>query len=328
MTTVPSKLSTSTAAQLGRRLATFPRMAGRLAAWGAPRHSLVFGPLSLGDDLLCTAVLREARRRGTPFVMFTARPELFSGNLDPAELHLIDDHFLTLLRRLGRAPVQPYYVAIDPTNPQRDLFPPRHIIAEMCRLAGLTGEIALRPYLTLTDAERTAAPRLPRQIAIQSSGLSAAIPYTTKEWGAERFAEVTQKLASEFSLVQLGASGDPLLPDVALDLRGKTTLREAAAVQAASQCFIGLEGFLTHLARAVDCPSVVIHGGRAPAGIFDYSANTNLYGRPTCSPCGLRDGCPYSLECMTAITAETVATAVREITSSGRAPLTLETVTL
>jgi ADP-heptose:LPS heptosyltransferase len=180
----------------------------------------------------------------------------------------------------------------------------------MCRLAGLNGEVTLRPYLALTAAERVAAPRLPRQIAIQASGLSAAIPYSTKEWGAERFAAVARKLAPGFSLVQLGSPNDPLLPNVALDLRGKTTLREAAAVQAASLCFIGLEGFLTHLARAVDCPAVVIHGGRAPAGIFDYPANINLYTRPACSPCGLRDGCPHDLQCLVAITAGQVAAAV------------------
>ena len=314
--------------RLWHRMGQMPRLAARLAVWGAPRRSLVFGPLSLGDDLLCTAVLREARRRHTPFAMFSNRPDLFARNRDPVAVHPIDDHFLALLRWIGSPPVQPYYVSADLANSQQDIFPPRHIIAEMCRIAGLTGEVALRPYLTLTAAERDAAPHLPRQIAIHSSGLAAAIPFPTKEWGASRFATVVSLLSDQFSLVQLGASRDPLLPGVALDLRGRTTLREAAAVQAASRCFIGLEGFLVHLARAVDCPSVVIHGGRAPAGTFDYSANTNLYGRPTCSPCGLRDACPYSLECMTDITPGQVVAAVRELAEPNDSPLSLDTVTL
>jgi ADP-heptose:LPS heptosyltransferase len=198
----------------------------------------------------------------------------------------------------------------------------------MCRLAGLTGEISLRPYLTLTDAERAAAPRMDRQIAIQSTGLNAAIPYSTKEWGSQRFAEVARLLSTDFPLVQLGAARDPLLPGVALDLRGKTTLREAAAIQAASLCFVGLEGFLAHLARAVDVPSVIVHGGRAPAGIFDYPANINFYARPDCSPCGLQDGCPYGLKCMTAITPEQVAAAVRKLAASPRAALPVETTML
>lgn len=303
------------------RLKVAPRLAGRVARWGLPARSIVFGPKSLGDDLLCTAVLREARQRGAPFVMFSARPELFVDNRDPLRLHAIDDHYLALLRQLGRPAVSPYYVSPDPAQPDRDVPPPHHIITEMCRLSGLRGQVALRPYLHLTEEERMAAPSLPRQIALHSSGLAAALPYRDKEWGAERFAALAQLLAGEFSLVQLGAARDPLLPGVALDLRGRTTLREAAAVQARSLLFIGLEGFLVHLARAVDCRSVVIHGGRASPHVFDYSANLNLHSSPSCSPCGLRNTCAYDLQCMTAIRPEDVARHVSAMAARPREPL-------
>jgi len=305
---------------LGRRLAALPRFLGQLARWGLPRQSLLFGPLSLGDDLLCTAVLREARQRGTPFAMMTARPELFAGNLDPARLLPIDDYYVQGIRRLGARVVQPYYVQGDPMDPNRDLIPARPIIAEMCRLAGLSGRVALRPYLTLTEAERRAGHRVERQIAIHSSGLGAAIPYPTKEWGAAQFAEVVALLRAEHNFVQLGAPNDPALPGV-LDLRGRTTLREAAAVLAGSQGFVGLEGFLTHLARAVDCPSVVVLGGRARPDIFGYAANINLHAPVDCSPCGLRTGCPHDLKCMTVITPAVVAGAVRELLRRPRSPL-------
>ncbi len=316
--------ATSPSRLLGR-LAVAPRMARRLLAWGAPGRSVAFGPKSLGDDLLCTAVLREARKRGRPMVMFSNRPELFAGNPDPVAVRPIDDHFITLLRRLGRAPTFPYYVANDPASAHRDIVPPRHIIAEMCRLCGLEGEIALRPYLSLDAAELDAAPRLERQVAIHSSGLAAAIPYRTKEWGADRFAALARLLSRDYSLVQLGSPSDPLLPGVALDLRGRTTLRGAAAAQANSLLFVGLEGFLTHLARAVDCPAVVVHGGRAAPKAFGYAANLDLHAAPPCSPCGLRDGCPHELACMTQITPERVAAAVHELAARPRAPLAVET---
>ncbi len=298
--------------RLTRRITVLPRMAKRLAAWGVPRRSLVFGPLSLGDDLLCTAVLREARRRGRPMVMFTARPELFWHNPDPLAVHPIDDHYLALLRRLGRPAISPYYATFPP-----DTTPP-HVIADMCRLAGIDGEIQLRPWLHLTDPERAAAPRLPHQVAIHSSGLAAAIPYMTKEWGGERFASLARILAPHHSLVQLGSLRDPLLPGVALDLRGRTSLREAAAVLANSEAFVGLEGFLVHLARAVDTPSVVIHGGRVQPSLFGYVANRNLHAHPPCSPCGLRDGCPHDLACMTAISPDAVASALADVTQAAK----------
>lgn len=291
------------------RLLGFAR---RVARWGLPARTLLFGPLSLGDDLLCTAVLREARRRGRPFAMMTARPELFRGNSDATCILPVDDDYAAGLRRLGRTVIKPYYVGAHPTDPQRDTLPARHIIAEMCAQAGLTGEVALRPYLKLTATERAAGRRFPQQVAIHSTGLGAAIPYPTKEWGPARFAAVARLLAPHVPLVQLGAASDPVLPG-ALDLRGKTSLREAAAVLAESAAWVGLEGFLTHLARAVECPAVVVFGGRASPTIFGYSGNRNVVSQPECSPCALRTGCPYDMKCMTAIAPETVVAAVRQL---------------
>ena len=320
-----SSANTISASRWLGRLAIAPRLAARLAAWGAPARSLVFGPLSLGDDLLCTAVLREARRREQPVVMFTARPELFVGNTDPVAVHSIDDHYMALLRRLGRRVYSPYYVSSDLACPDRDKVPTRHVIAEMCRLCGFHGEVTLRPYLHLTPAELTSAPRLPRQVSIHSSGLAAAIPYRTKEWGADRFTSLARLLSDDFSLVQIGSPRDPVLPGVALDLRGRTTLREAAAIQANSLLFVGLEGFLAHLARAVDCPSVIVHGGRAAPHAFGYSANINLHATPPCSPCGLRESCPNDLACLAAITPEHVVEAVNRLAIRPRVPLPIET---
>ena len=292
--------------------AHLPRLAAQFARWGLPQRSLLFGPLSLGDDLLCTAVLREARLRNQPFAMFTNRPELFAGNTDPAKIIPIDNYFVKCVRSLGRRVVQPYYCQLDRHTPDRDLLPPRHIIAEMCRLAGLNGRISLRPYLFLGDEERARGVLHPRQIAIQSTGLASAIPYQNKEWGAPRFAAVAEALNRDWSLVQIGSASDPALP-VQTDLRGKTSLREAAAILANSLVFVGVEGFLVHLARAVNCRSVVVMGGRALPAVFGYSANINLCTTPPCAGCGLRNTCPHDLACMTEITPTAVLAAIQDV---------------
>ena len=311
-----------------RLMRASPGMAGCLLRNGRPARVLLFGPRSVGDDLLCTAVLREARCRGLAFAVMTNRPEFFHENPDPARVIPINDYYAILLRRLGSAVVQPYYAARDPDRPERDILPPRHVIAEMCRLAGLRGEVAVRPYFHLTPEERSRGTLVPRQVAIHSTCLTASLPYPTKEWGLARLAAVARDLARDFNLVQLGAAADPALP-VAKDLRGRTTLREAAAVLAASEVFVGLEGFLAHLARAVDCPSVVVLGGRARPETFGYACNANLYVAVDCSPCGLRDGCPHGLKCLTEILPDTVAAAVREMAARRPArPLPAETAIL
>jgi CDP-glycerol glycerophosphotransferase len=154
------------------------------------------------------------------------------------------------------------------------------------------------------------------------------LPYPTKEWGVARLAAVTRELARDFNLVQLGATTDPVLP-VGRDLRGQTSLREAAAILAASEVFVGLEGFLAHLARAVDCPSVVVLGGRARPETFGYACNVNFYRAVECSPCGLREGCPHDLKCLADILPETVAAAVRELAARHPSrPLPAETAML
>lgn len=297
------------------RLRRSLRFVRHVARWGLPRRSLLFGPLSLGDDLLCTAVLREARRRGHPLAMMTDQPELFRGNPDPARVLPIDDDYVAGLRHLGARVIQPYYVGADPGHPTRDLLPGRHVIAEMCALAGLKGDIALRPYFHLTGPEHTAGCFFPQQIALHSSGLAARLPYPTKEWSATDWVETAQSLRPHAKLIQIGAATDPALP-VDLDLRGRTTLREAAGILAGSAVFLGLEGFLAHLARAVECPSVVIMGGRAPAHVFGYSANRNLTSVPACAPCGLRSGCTHGMVCMNDIRPAMVVAAARELLSA------------
>ena len=260
--------------------------------------------------------------------MMTARPELFAGNHDPERILPIDDDYAAGLRRLGRTVTKPYYLEADPMRPSRDLLPAHHVIVEMCRVAGITGDVTLRPYLHLTKEEKRAGRRKAPVIALQSSVLSARVPYPTKEWASCNWEKVVSLLRPHARLVQLGSASDPALT-VDEDLRGKTTLREAAAILAGSAVFVGLEGFLTHLARAVDCPSVVVMGGRAPREVFGYAANVNLVSSPACAPCGLREGCPHDLECMRMIEPETVlAAALKILASPPERPLFATNVTI
>ena len=303
-----------------RLVGRLPPLASRFARHGCPARTLLFGPLSLGDDLLCTTVLREARRRGIPFSMMTGRPEIFANNPDPSGLIPVDDYYARALRRLGRTVVRPYYADADPDEPNRDVFGPGHILASMCRRAGLTGEIALRPYVFLTDAELAAGLRAGRQIAMQSTVAGSALPFANKEWLPARFAEVVNRLPEGCTAIQLGSASDPPLPR-ALDLRGRTSVREAAAVLAASEAFVGLEGFLGHLARAVDCPAVILLGGRATAENLGYPGNEYLAAPTSCAPCGLRNRCDHSRACLADMEVEAVAAALRRLLDRGRRPL-------
>jgi hypothetical protein len=252
--------------------------------------------------------------------MMTARPEIFAGNPDPTQIIPPDAYYAKTLRCIGSRVVQPYYSEADPSDPDRDRFPPGHVLARMCRLAGLEGSITLRPYFHLTPEERAAGRRAARQIAIQSTGSGAALPSANKEWDSGRFASVVRDLPSGCTAVQLGVKSDPPLPG-ALDLRGRTSLRGAAAVLSASEAFVGLEGFLAHLARAVECPAVIVLGGRTLPDTFGYPGNEYLSSPTPCTPCGLRSGCDFGRACLTGVGVDAVLAALGRILSRAPGPL-------
>jgi len=148
-----------------------------------------------------------------------------------------------------------------------------------------------------------------------------------KEWYPERFQEVVARLQGRAALVQLGSLSDPPLKG-ALDLRGKTSLRESAAILANAIVFIGLDGFLMHLARAVECRSVIVYGGRLKPSLLGYIANKNLVGVTPCSPCWEENKCDYDRECMKMISVEPVVNAALEQIERHGSPLETEMINL
>lgn len=88
-------------------------------------------------------------------------------------------------------------------------------------------------------------------------------------------------------------------------------MRQAAAILSASRLFIGLATGLVHLARAVECRSVIVYGGREDPSRSGYSANENLYWSGPCAPCWQRNHCDYDRVCMSEILPEQVIAAAR-----------------
>jgi hypothetical protein len=268
---------------------------------GGPPDLGIYFEGGIGDDIMCSAVSRELTKRGTKKIwQFTSFPEIFAGN--PDMIAVPDDFRLHRLCGLFRVPCH------NLGYPQN---PPRHLIAMMCAKLGIEGEIELVPRVVLSEAERRSGRITTRpQIAIQSSSLAARYPSRNKLWPHEHFQTVANALTGEFDLVQLGDVSDPQLHG-AIDLRGKTTVRQAAAILSTSRVFIGLVNGLMHLARAVECRSVIVYGGREHPSQSGYSANENLYWDGACAPCWKSNACDFARVCMSEIMPEQVTAAVR-----------------
>jgi hypothetical protein len=298
-----------------------------------PRTFLYFG-FAPGDDLLCTAVMRELRKRGkSRLAMVSDHQSLFIGNPDPAYVRPLwrryyrDGSTVSICRRFARIWggefARPEYAS--PSGPDRRKPPSRHIIAEMCARAGITGPVSVRPYLTLTEDEKLAAAWTRGHIVVQSSGMSARHPARNKQWYPDRFQGVVDTLHKEIEFVQIGSAEDPPLRNTR-DLRGTTNFRESAAILHHARLYVGHEGFPMHLARAVECPSVIVFGGRVAPWQIGYVCNLNLYSPVPCAPCWRSNTCEFDRKCMSDISVADVVRAIREMLHRPRAPLAVETV--
>jgi hypothetical protein len=301
--------------------------------FGLPDIILFYG-YSLGDDLLCTTVLRELRNRSRgPLWMISSYPDLFTATGDAAKVLLpsqfvkprppAEHRHLVLHNRFSKLWSREFRVL---ENDQFDIVedritaPKRHVIAELCARGGVSGKVTLRPHLDLIESEKAEAGWARGKVVIQSSGLAAQRPMRNKEWYPDRFQTVVNALHREFDFIQIGASIDPPLQNVT-DLRGSTTIRQSAAILHQSRLYIGNEGFLMHLARAVECPSVVVYGGRVKPWQIGYVCNANVYSSPPCSPCWRSNKCDFDRRCMHEVTPHDVIEALRTMLGRPRGPL-------
>ena len=146
----------------------------------------------------------------------------------------------------------------------------------------------------------------------------------TKCWPTERWAEVVAAL--DVPVVLLGTAGEEAV-EGALDLRGLTTVREAAAVIEGGMLHLDTEGGLAHMAQAV-CRKAVVLFGPTPPELFGYPDQVALDAGMECRGCWYANRrwhliCPLGKQkregkvlgacaCMEAITVEQVVIAAQE----------------
>jgi ADP-heptose:LPS heptosyltransferase len=136
-----------------------------------------------------------------------------------------------------------------------------------------------------------------------------------RSWPREQWVELVQRLRRarpDIIVVQVGVPGTPAVPD-AVDIRGRTTFREAAALIARSQLFIGTEGGLMHAARAVDAKALILWGGVTLPEFAGYPASHRIIcHRVACAPCGQFGWCNNGHVCMRRISVDETLKAALE----------------
>jgi hypothetical protein len=126
-----------------------------------------------------------------------------------------------------------------------------------------------------------------------------------RAWSRENWQAAIARLAAshpKLRLVQVGAAAStPAIAD-AVDLRGKTSFRQACLVLKRARLFIGTESGLMHAANAVDARALILWGGLTLPEFIGYpQRQRTLCKYVACAPCGNNGWCDNGRICMTRI---------------------------
>ena len=161
---------------------------------------------------------------------------------------------------------------------------------------------------------------LKKENILVSDKLVAIVPSArgrAKQWPVEYFRKLISLLVSgskNLRIVILGGKNTlGLYPGIGvIDLSGKTTLKNLAAILKKCSLVIGLDTGPVHLAAAMDVPSVVLFGGSDARETAPISKNAVIIKKDfKCSPCRGRMSC-RDADCLRAISPEEVFEAAKK----------------
>ncbi|MBU1633221.1 hypothetical protein KJ762_01790 [bacterium] len=247
---------------------------------------------AMGDTLLLTIALQGIRKQNPKHkVVLEAKwHELFKNN--PNFDWITDRHIRTTKRHIKPKyylypnSTVPIYEQVSKYVSDQDVYYPKMYLDE--NEIGLVKEKYPYAYIVI-------CPHGKRKFSANR-----------KEWGIDKF-QVVRNHFSNIYFIQIGIKDDELLNDV-IDARGEN-IRESALIIKNAMFFIGLEGGLMHIAKAVGARSVIIYGGFINKALSEYNENINISNMVDCSPCFSSEkkhvDCP-TMKCMIGINPDKV----------------------
>jgi ADP-heptose:LPS heptosyltransferase len=264
----------------------------------------LYRPGELGDVVMCLAVVRAIRERNPQ-----ARITFVTNYTDLLAGHPLLDRVMHSQEAI-QAGLHPL-IAL-----RYEVFIPlrRHVIDYLAGCVGLPGiapQIPLPDFTADLGALAECLPRArPRIVICRNAG-----PFTpNKDWPAERWDELIDRLLAWAAVVELGTTVPPnKAASHHVDLRGRTNVRQFCAIISMADLVISAVTSSVHIAAAYRVPTLSILGGYELPENTAYPRHTTLYRAVSCSPCWLRKPCPYGLPCLHQIEVDEVLTAARKI---------------
>ena len=160
--------------------------------------------------------------------------------------------------------------------------------------------------------------------------------FEKKRWDKDKFAQLGKELFKYYDtkIIVVGSKNEiPLCEEVtekindknAINLAGKTNIRELASILSVSDLLITNDTGTMHLASAVGCPIVAIFGPGnpyryGPIGVRNYVVHAEI----DCFPCKVESKCKIDFECLKRVTVEQVLKAAMLILDEKQQPYLFE----
>ncbi|MCE2982948.1 MAG: lipopolysaccharide heptosyltransferase II [Parachlamydia sp.] len=174
---------------------------------------------------------------------------------------------------------------------------------------------ASAPKLYISEQEKAAAQEFLLKYDVHPGdfiiGINPGAAYgSAKCWLPDRFKALSQQLLKneKIKILYFGdKTGAPLvnqicdgLSDRAINLSGKTTLRELMALIQRCQIFLTNDSGPMHIASALDVPLLALFGSTSDVTTGPYQKGKVIHKHVPCSPCYKRT-CPIDFKCMNQI---------------------------
>ena len=264
--------------------------------------------MGLGGYLTWTAAAREIRSIAGNNVKFMAVEQLENGFLKVVKSEVFknnSDFFMHSDEEYSNGQIVFPLVLNNPNanyckTDMRDRVIHRgdaHIIQQICECYGIK-DPELKCVLNLTKEENAFANDY-HSCVLNGDKFITIEPFSksnytnNRSYPFEKWQEIVNHICDTIKIVQVGNSVKVL--DNVIDLTGKTTFREAAAIIGRSQLFLSSESGLVHCSTAVDTRSVVIITGYQSEKMVAYPQNINV-NISSHGPCGLKVTCNKCVE--------------------------------
>lgn len=191
----------------------------------------------------------------------------------------------------------------------------------------------VRPKLFLNDDDVARGAGLLEGYGIGKDDDYAVVAFRavaqSRRWGEQNYTELIKIIVTRHNLpvILIGSAEDKKAGDDighaaggkrVVNLAGKTSIREAAAILSRARFFVGNDSGPAHLAAAVGIPVVVLSGADDPKATSPMAAKKRLVYREDleCISC-VKNKCPLKgeeyMQCMTGISVDTVAGEVDQL---------------